>query len=100
MASLEQGVIPWRKPWTAGIPLNAISKRPYSGINAMPLGLAPYSDSRWVTFKQAGQLGGNVRKGEKSTLVIFWKQSQVVDEDTDETKTRRVLKYYRVFNAE
>jgi len=46
VAALESGTPPWRKPWTAGIPRNAITKGPYSGINALLLGATPYSDPR------------------------------------------------------
>ena len=47
---------------------NAASNRPYSGINVWLLGLAPYTDQRWLTYKQAAQLGGNVRKGARSRI--------------------------------
>ncbi|HZA22878.1 MAG TPA: ArdC family protein [Dehalococcoidia bacterium] len=77
IAALESGTPPWHKPWKAGIPRNATSNRPYSGINALLLGTAPYSDPRWLTMKQAKQKGGRIRKGEKSTLVIFWKQNTI-----------------------
>ena len=100
LESLDKGTVPWRKPWTAGIPRNATTKRPYSGINAVLLGMAPYTDQRWLTFKQAGQLGGNVRKGERSTLVVFWKQLQVADAQHEEsTKTFPLLRYFNVFNV-
>src|SRR5919106_2791365 len=81
LAALESGTAPWHKPWKAGIPRNAISNRPYSGVNALLLGMAPYSDPRWLTMKQANEKGGKVRKGERSTLVIFWKQNPIKAED-------------------
>ena len=77
LAALDSGTVPWRKPWSAGIPRNAATNRPYHGINVMLLGMTPYQDQRWLTFKQATQLGGNVRKGERSNLVVFWKQHTV-----------------------
>lgn len=100
IAQLEQGVIPWRRPWaTTGTPINAVSKRPYRGIN---LFLLPrdYADNRWVSFKQAGDLGGKVRKGEKSSLVVFWKPIEVDDDKTGRKKTIPLLRYYNVFNVE
>lgn len=98
---LEQGLIPWRKPWvSAGVPRNAVSKRSYRGINSFLLGLTPFSDPRWLTYNQAKQLGGNVRKDEKSTVVIFWKMFDCVDEETGEKKRIPLLRYYRVFNVE
>jgi antirestriction protein ArdC len=98
---LESGLVPWRKPWvSAGVPRNAVSKRSYRGINSFLLGLTPYSDPRWLTFKQAKELGGNVKRGESSTVVVFWKLFDVVDEETQEKKRIPLLRYYRVFNVE
>ena len=74
LEALDHGTVPWRKPWTAGIPRNAVTNRPYHGINTMLLGMSPYNDQRWLTYRQAGQLGGHVRRGERSTMVVFWKQ--------------------------
>lgn len=69
--SLEQGVAPWRKPWNnGGLPRNAISNRHYSGINAFLLSC--HGGDRFLTFKQALEAGGNVRKGEKGCPVIYW----------------------------
>jgi antirestriction protein ArdC len=103
IAALESGTPPWRKPWTAGIPRNAITNRPYSGINSLFLNLAPYSDPRWLTMKQANARGGKIRKGEKSTLVVFWKQNTITQEtDTGEIteKTVPFLRYYLCWNVE
>ena len=71
---LEQGVVPWRKPWTsAGVPRNLVSKKPYRGINFFLLSASKYVSPFWLTFRQANELGGHVRKGEESTVVVFWK---------------------------
>src|SRR5438094_7585980 len=71
---LEQGVIPWRKPWAQiGNPVNLPTGRHYRGINVMLLSCAGYSSPYWMTYKQAQEMGGHVCKGEKSTLVVFWK---------------------------
>jgi antirestriction protein ArdC len=63
--------------------------------------MAPYSDQRWLTFRQAAQLGGNVRRGERSSLVVFWKQHQVTDERDGEEVTRTIplLRYFNLFNV-
>jgi len=101
LEALDQGTVPWRKPWTAGIPRNATTDRPYHGINTVLLGMTAYSDQRWLTYKQAGQLGGNVRKGERSSMVVFWKQHTIKDEhDEESTKTISLLRYYNVFNVD
>jgi antirestriction protein ArdC len=73
---LEQGTVPWRKPWNAesNWPKNLISKRPYHGVNVWLLGCQQYNSPWWLSFKQATQdKGGHIRKGEKSSLVVFLK---------------------------
>ena len=101
LEALDQGTVPWRKPWHAGsLPQNAVSKKAYRGINPFLLQLGGFSDHRWVSYKQAAELGGNIKKGAKSTMVTFWKQLQVEDHDTQKIKTIPLLRYYRVFNVE
>lgn len=100
---LEQGVAPWRKPWSSSIPRNLISKKPYRGLNVFLLATQGYGSPHWLTFNQAKQLGAHVRQGEKSTLVSFWKFSDYVRENETgelENKTSVLLRYYRVFNIE
>ncbi len=101
LEALDRGTVPWRKPWTAGIPRNATTSRPYHGINTVLLGMAPYADQRWLTFRQAAQLGGNVCKGARSSLVVFWKQHLVTDERDGEELTRTIplLRYFNLFNV-
>jgi hypothetical protein len=86
VAELEAGAAPWVKPWSAtpgaNTPCNAVSNRPYSGCNVVLLWMAKaagYRTPRFLTFKQALELGGNVRKGEHGTKVYFVKQLQVRD---------------------
>jgi antirestriction protein ArdC len=106
---LESGVVPWRRPWTStGLPRNHVSKKPYRGINHFLLSASKYVSPFWLTMHQANELGGHVRKGEESTVVVFWKvedaKQSKEDLDSEETggKTRRrfLLRYYRVFNLE
>jgi len=108
MAELETGAAPWIKPWssTAGgnTPCNGVTNRPYSGCNVVLLWMAQasgYRTPRFVTFKQALELGGNVRKGERGTKVYFVKQLQVQDK-ADETEIRLVpmMREYTVFNVD
>ncbi len=78
---LEQGCFPWVQPWASfgmtplGLPLNAATGRPYSGINILLLWFAAIEQGRpsqrWLTYRQALTLGGNVRKGEKGTMVVY-----------------------------
>lgn len=101
---MEQGVIPWRKPWNSGHetgPLNLISKKHYQGINCFLLSCHSFDSPYWLTYNQALSLGGNVRRGEKGTPVIFWKLYNKEDPESDNgIITVPVLRYYTVFNAE
>jgi len=103
---MEQGIIPWRKPWNSGReggPLNLVSKRHYQGINCFLLACygSSFGTPYWLTYKQANELGGNVRQGEKGTPVIFWKMYDRKDPETESgIRTIPVLRYYTVFNAE
>ena len=73
LEKLEQGTVPWRKPWSAGgAPRNLVSGKEYRGVNIFLLGSQGFTSPFWVTFKQAKQLGGSVRKGERGTPCIFW----------------------------
>lgn len=104
VALLEKGVVPWRKPWRgrAFLPCNAISKRPYHGINLILLSLLPYADHRWLTIRQANELGGRVRRGERSSVAVFWKRLELKDEErqSEPPRTIPLLRQYHVFNAE
>ena len=101
---LESGVAPWRKPWRTEMPCNLISGKPYRGINPFLLAPQGYGSRYWLTFNQANRLGGHIRKGEKSSIVTFWKigtEKTVVDADGNERKSRPfLLRFYRVFNVE
>lgn len=83
VAALEQGKLPWQRPWNdravpLSTPINAISEKPYQGGNRLVLTLTQmdksYEDPRWVTFNQAKALGGSVAKGEKGTQIEFWRE--------------------------
>lgn len=100
-ALLEQGTVPWHKPWQAktGWPRNYVSKKPYRGINVFLLHAMSYESPCWLTFHQATQLGGSIRKGEKACPVVFWKQLEVEDKKTGETEKIPLLRIYHVFNV-
>lgn len=96
---LEAGVVPWQIPWRTknGMPRNMISNRSYTGINFWMLLCQPFTSPFYVTFEQAKALNGNIRKGEKSTIVVFWKVLE--SEEKDGTiKKIPFLRYYNVFN--
>lgn len=114
VATLEQGVLPWLKPWNAEHAAGRITRPlrgngvPYQGINVLMLWGAAvekgYSAPTWLTFKQALDLGGAVRKGERSSPVVY--ASTISRAETDETtgqdQERDIpfLKSYSVFNVE
>ena len=75
---LKRGTVPWQKPWL-GVQ-NIVSRKPYRGINALLLGSTDYQSPFWISFRQALDLGGHVKKGEKSTPVIYYKILEKRDE--------------------
>ncbi len=110
IARLEAGTKPWIKPWR-GVPVSRPLRAcgiPYRGMNVfwlwMVADMCGYASPFWMTYNQAKSLGAQVRKGEKSTIAIFYKsytkevQAPDTGEKTDEA--RRVLKAYPVFNAD
>ena len=105
LEKLEQGTVPWHKPWAAGgSPQNLISGKEYRGVNVFLLGSQGFASPYWVSFKQAKQLGGSVRKGERATPVVFWKWIERASEnpETGDTETKQIplIRYYSVFNVE
>jgi antirestriction protein ArdC len=100
---LEKGTVPWRMPWNGyikGFPMNFTSKKTYRGVNIFLLQLAMRSTPYWITFKQAKQLKGSIKKGEKGYPVIFWKFLESIDKETGEKKQVPLLRYYTVFNLD
>lgn len=99
MEQLENNIIPWQKLW-AGIrsgSFNRISKKPYSLLNQMLLKF----DGEYASYKQWLDIGGHVRKGAKSEIVVFWKIQPVEEEHEDGTKEVKqipFLRYYNVFH--
>ena len=100
VAQLEQGIIPWEKPWT-GVQSGAVSGstgKAYSLLNQMLL----VKPGRYYTFAQAQKLGGKVRKGEKSSMVVFWKQYPITEKDPKTGEEVQVfvpvLRYFNVFH--
>ena len=94
---MEQGIIPWKKPWMAsGLAISHTTGKPYSLLNQMLLGRA----GEYLTFAQVKQEGGCVRKGEKSSIIVFWRWIEKEDEETGEITQIPFLKYYNVFHID
>ena len=100
---------PWIQPWSdhTALPSNLATAKPYRGINILMLSIeaqmSGYADSRWVTLRQANELGARVRKGSHGTPIVFWKMRDAEDVDADPAaEPKRVipmLRSYTVFNA-
>ena len=109
LEELEKGTAPWVKPWTTPYPHNAVSQKDYRGVNvflllttAMQKG---YRNPAWLTFRQAKDLGGTVRKGEHGTQIVYAasyekKGDNGREGDDAEPETIHFLKFYYVFNVE
>lgn len=100
--ALQAGTAPWRKPWRSTSSRwaeNLISRKPYKGINQFLLHISDHSSPYWLTYKQAQELGGNVRKGEKGSPVVFVGTGKESKSDATEN-TYTFLKYYTVFNVD
>jgi len=96
---LESGVAPWRKPWRTESPVNLISGKPYRGLNVFMLATQGYESRYWLTFNQANKLGGHVKKGAKSTVVVFWHVGEEkINAKTGKLSQPFLLRYYNVFN--
>jgi antirestriction protein ArdC len=99
---LESGVVPWRKPWTCRAPVNLITQQQYRGLNIFTLASQGFPSRFWLTFHQTTHLGGRIRKGEKSSPVIFWnvadRRESTAQDGAKETPRRFLLRYYSVFN--
>jgi len=110
IAALEKGTVPWSKPWrdVGGKPRSLASGKAYRGINVFLLTLQSmangYTSPYWLTFKQAKERGGTVRKGERGTQIILWKpvKRTVKDAETGEDVNGDylLLRYFTVFNVE
>lgn len=93
---LEQGTIPWRKPFQDGngTPVNWVTQKPYRGINTFLLDSGEYA-----TYKQIKDKGGTVKKGEKGQQVVFWKLMDIEDKETQEDKKIPLSRTFTVFKV-
>jgi antirestriction protein ArdC len=101
LALLEQGTVPWHRPWDSatGLPRNLFSQRAYRGMNVWLLTAMGYASPFWATFQQVTAAGGSVRKGARGVPVVFWKIYTKKYQETGDEEKRFVLRQYTVFNA-
>ena len=98
LKQLDEGVVPWRKPWIAcGGARSHSTGKAYSFLNQILAG----RPGEYATYKQIKEENGVVRKGEKSTCVVFWKLLPIQDEECDDrVKVIPYLHYYNVFHLD
>lgn len=94
IAELEKGVIPWKKPWKGQKAINYVSRKEYQGINTL---LLPFP-GEYLTFNQIRKLKGKIKKGEKSSMIVFYKFIEKKDKDGEVVETFPLLKYFNVFH--
>lgn len=109
LANLEAGTRPWKQDWQGSavqMP-HRVTGDEYRGINVVLLWMSAtaqgFGGRTWMTFKQAKELGGKVRKGSKGTRIVFFKKIEVKDREAagdDETKRIPMLRTYTVFNSD
>jgi len=102
--ALEHGEVPWKKTWI-NAPKNGISKKEYRGINRLLLSMTDFNSPYFLTFRQAGNLGGYVKKGSHGIPVVYWHLCKVKKNEEEETteiseKTIPFMRYYIVFNLD
>ena len=115
VAELEQGTVPWVKPWASagaalGLPRSAATRRNYSGINILILWDAViergFASQDWLTFRQALSLGGHVRKGERGAVICYADrfipkgERERAREQGEDPNAVPFLKRFTVFNVE
>ena len=109
IAALEAGTVPWQKTWkgvNAGLPRSLATGKPYRGVNTFVLwfeGAAKgYKSDYWATYKQISERGGQVRKGERSTDIVFWKIIEKAEKTDGETRIKKIplLRLFHVFNLD
>lgn len=102
--SLENNVIPWKKPWTSLAAQNMLTKKEYRGINHLLLGMVPTQYPVFATFNQIKAQGGSVIKGSKSVPVFFYNFGKKGETDNRTGKTNEksfaIMKQYAVFTME
>lgn len=114
LAAMEKGIIPWRKPFKSSfspIPVNYSTGKVYRGINVFLLNMAclqvGYPTNAWLTFNQARLLGGNIKKGQKSEVILFWKPTLIHKQNVSQEgeikesiKEVYIARIYNVFNID
>src|SRR5260370_7927380 len=100
---LESGVAPWRKPWRTELPCNLVSGKAYRGLNVFLLAPQGYGSRYWLTMNQANKLCCEILKGERSSIITYWKigKERTTSDANGREHTSKpfLLRYYRVWNV-
>lgn len=105
---VEAGTKPWVRPWRGNTRQTSVFPRrssgeAYRGINVLMLWIASqmngYEDTTWITYRQAKDIGGQIRKGERGSLVVKYGTFTPKDQDADDDRSIPYLKGYTVFNG-
>ncbi len=99
---LEQGIVPWRRPWSGCGPVSYQSNQQYQGLNVFLLQSA-YKSPYWMTFRQAQRQGGSIKAGQHGRYIVFTDSYMKKTEDDKGNPIKvlvRFLRYYTVFNWE
>ena len=96
---LEQGTLPWRRSWKTGLPMNLLTKRPYSGINFLSLCTNDFPSPYYLTFLQCRDKGGSINKGEHGSQIVYWAMKDTAGDLSDkEVRRYPLLRLSRAFN--
>ena len=96
---LEQGTVPWQKPWNSELPKNMVSNKEYRGVNLFLLNMKRFTSPYWLSFKQVNEQGGSVKSGEHGSFVVFYKWVEKAQGDGF-IEEFPILRYYKVFNLD
>jgi len=99
IALLDKDIIPWQKPWkSASFPINLFTNKEYRGINVILLIMAGFTSPYWLTAHQAEKLGGEIKKGEVGTEILFWGRFRAQKESSDDVEEVPFKKFFTVYN--
>lgn len=110
ISKLSEGVIPWKTEWKCPLQQNFVSNQPYRGINQLLTSSQGYKSPYWLTFNQAKKMNINIKKYERSTIVVYFQIKEIskrleevdyiMEDEKKHKKTKPIMRYYRIFNLE
>jgi len=97
---LKQGIVPWKKSWTSGVPRNFITKKPYHGLNFLSLAMQDFPSPYYLSFLQCKQKQGSIIKGSSGNIILYWDIKELSKEVDGEVETKKIpfMKWSYIFN--